>query len=118
MQKEFLIETRAVADEKGALLNLKYYLIEEEQPESTAPLYRICIKKSMAEKPGVEEAESTPPVSHSEAFARQMLRRLITNAVTPIAIKSAPPSSWTSTGSVSGKSAAISSAVASSNTVS
>ena len=29
MQKEFLIETRAVADEKGNLLNLKYYLIED-----------------------------------------------------------------------------------------
>ncbi|NBK90463.1 hypothetical protein D5278_00415 [bacterium 1XD21-13] len=86
MQKEFLIETRAVADEKGHLLNLKYYLIEEEQPKSMAPLYRICIKKSMAEKPGVEEAESTPPVSHSEIFARQMLRQLITNAVTPVCL--------------------------------
>ena len=52
MQKEFLIETRAVADEKGHMLNLKYYLIKEEQPKSVAPLYRICIKKSMAEKPG------------------------------------------------------------------
>ena len=31
MQKEYLIENRAVADEKGTLLNLKYYLIEEEQ---------------------------------------------------------------------------------------
>ena len=31
MQKEYLIETRAVADEKGTLLNLKYYLIEENQ---------------------------------------------------------------------------------------
>lgn len=86
MQKEFLIETRAVADEKGNLLHLKYYLIEEEHPQSTAPLYRICIKKSVAEKPGVEEAESTPPVSHSEAFARQMLKKLITNAVTPVCL--------------------------------
>lgn len=86
MQKEFLIETRAVADEKGNLLNLKYYLIEEEQPQATAPLYRICIKKSIAEKPGVEEAESTPPVSHSEVFVRQMLRQLITNAVTPVCL--------------------------------
>ncbi|MCI9383589.1 MAG: hypothetical protein HFI24_05210 [Lachnospiraceae bacterium] len=86
MQKEFLIETRAVADEKGNLLNLKYYLIEEEQPLSVTPLYRICIKKSVTEKPGVEETESTPPVSHSEAFARQMLRRLITNAVTPVCL--------------------------------
>ena len=41
MQREFLIETRAVADEKGNLLNLKYYLIEEEAPRSAAPLYRI-----------------------------------------------------------------------------
>ena len=48
MQKEFLIETRSVADEKGTLLNLKYYLIEEEPPQSAAPLYRICIKKSIA----------------------------------------------------------------------
>ena len=40
----------------------------------------------MAEKPGVEEAESTPPVSHSEIFARQMLRQLITNAVTPVCL--------------------------------
>ena len=37
MQKEFLIETRSVADEKGTLLNLKYYLIEEEPPQSAAP---------------------------------------------------------------------------------
>lgn len=86
MQKEFLIETRAVADEKGNLLHLKYYLIEEEHPQATAPLYRICIKKSVAEKPDVEEAESTPPVSHSEAFARQMLKKLITNAVTPVCL--------------------------------
>lgn len=86
MQKEFLIETRAVADEKGTLLNLKYYLIEEKQPQAAAPLYRICIKKSIAEKPDVEETESTPPVSHSEDFAREMLRRLITNAVTPICL--------------------------------
>ena len=41
MQKEYLIETRSVADEKGNLLNLKYYLIEEEQPLSVMPLYRI-----------------------------------------------------------------------------
>ena len=68
MQKEFLIETRSVADEKGTLLNLKYYLIEEEPPQSAAPLYRICIKKSIAEHPGVEETESTPPVSDSELF--------------------------------------------------
>ncbi len=47
MQKEYLIETRAVTDEKGTLLNLKYYLIEEERPVSPAPLYRICIKKSL-----------------------------------------------------------------------
>ena len=45
MQKEFLIETRAVADEKGHMLNLKYYLIKEEQPKSVAPLYRICRAK-------------------------------------------------------------------------
>ena len=38
MQKEFLIETRAVADEKGNLLILKYYLIEEEQALSVTPL--------------------------------------------------------------------------------
>ena len=37
MQREFLIETRSVTDEKGTLLNLKYYLIEEEQPQSVAP---------------------------------------------------------------------------------
>lgn len=86
MQKEFLIETRTVSDEKGNLLNLKYYLIEEEPSLSTAPIYRICIKKSMVEKPGVEETESTPPVTRSEVFARQMLRRLITNAVTPVCL--------------------------------
>ena len=66
MQKEFLIETRAVTDEKGNLLNLKYYLIEEEPPQPAAPLYRICVKKSLSCHPGVEEAESTPPVSGSE----------------------------------------------------
>ena len=44
MQKEFLIETRSVTDEKGNLLNLKYYLIEEESVQTRAPLYRICIK--------------------------------------------------------------------------
>lgn len=86
MQREFLIETRSVADEKGTLLNLKYYLIEEEQPLSMAPLYRICIKKSISERPGVEEMESTPPVSHSETTARQMLKTLIKNAVTPICL--------------------------------
>ena len=30
MQKEYLIETRSVTDEKGNLLHLKYYLIEED----------------------------------------------------------------------------------------
>ena len=86
MQKEFLIETRSVADEKGTLLNLKYYLIEEEPPQSAAPLYRICIKKSIAEHPGVEEAESTPPVSDSELFTRQVLKQRIQNAVTPVCL--------------------------------
>ena len=86
MQREFLIETRSVTDEKGTLLNLKYYLIEEEQPQSVAPLYRICIKKSIAERPGVEEAQSTPPDSHSEAFTRQVIGRLIRNAVTPVCL--------------------------------
>ena len=47
MQKEYLIETRSVTDEKGNLLHLKYYLIEEERPVAPAPLYRICIKKSL-----------------------------------------------------------------------
>lgn len=86
MQKEFLIETRAVTDEKGNLLNLKYYLIEEEPPQPAAPLYRICVKKSLSCHPGVEEAESTPPVSGSEECARRMLRQLITNAVTPVCL--------------------------------
>ena len=86
MQREFLIETRAVADEKGNLLNLKYYLIEEEAPRSAAPLYRKKEKKSLSEQPCVEEAESTPPVSASEAQAHQMLRQLITNAVTPVCL--------------------------------
>ncbi|MGI5999548.1 hypothetical protein B5E77_13885 [Lachnoclostridium sp. An131] len=86
MQKEFLIETRSVTDEKGNLLNLKYYLIEEESVQTRAPLYRICIKKSSAGRPGVEEAESTPPVSGSEASARKMLRQLIRNAVTPVCL--------------------------------
>ena len=86
MQKEYLIETRAVTDEKGNLLNLKYYLIKEEQPESHAALYRICIKKAAAGRPEVEEAESTPPVSDSELHARRMLRSLIKNAVTPVCL--------------------------------
>lgn len=86
MQKEFLIETRSVTDEKGTLLNLKYYLIEEEPPQSAVPLYRICVKKSFAERPGVEETESTPPVTDSESHARQMLCRLIQNAVTPVCL--------------------------------
>ncbi len=86
MQREFLIETRSVTDEKGTLLNLKYYLIEEEPSLSTAPLYRICIKKSISERPGVEETESTPPVSHSETFARQVLKTLIQNSVTPVCL--------------------------------
>ena len=73
MQKEYLIETRSVTDEKGNLLHLKYYLIEEERPVSPAPLYRICIKKSLTEYPGVEEA-------------REMLRSLIKNAVTPVCL--------------------------------
>ena len=73
MQKEFLIETRSVTDEKGNLLNLKYYLIEEESVQT-------------AGRPGVEEAESTPPVSGSEASARKMLRQLIRNAVTPVCL--------------------------------
>ena len=54
MQREYLIETRSVTDEKGNQLHLKYYLIEEERPASPVPLYRICIKKSLAERPGVE----------------------------------------------------------------
>ncbi len=86
MQKEFLIETRTVTDEKGTLLNLKYYLIEEEASPAAAPLYRICVKKSLSEHPGVEESASTPPVSDSETRARQLLRRLITNAVTPVCL--------------------------------
>lgn len=86
MQKEFLIETRSVTDEKGTVLNLKYYLIEEEQPLSAAPLYRLCIKKSTAAQPGMEEAQSTPPVSHSESFARLVLGQLIRNAVTPVCL--------------------------------
>lgn len=86
MQKEFLIETRSVTDEKGTQLRLKYYLIEEEQPESMAPLYRICVKKAVKEYPNVEEAQSTPPVSRSEAFTRQLLGTLIRNAVTPVCL--------------------------------
>lgn len=86
MQKEFLIETRVVADEKGTLLNLKYYLIEETDSQAPTPLYRICVKKSAAERPGVEEIESTPPVSHSETFTLQVLRQLIQNAVTPVCL--------------------------------
>ncbi len=86
MQKEFLIETRTVTDEKGTLLNLKYYLIEEEASPAAAPLYRICVKKSLSEHPGVEESASTPPVSDSETRARQLLRQLITNAVTPVCL--------------------------------
>ena len=86
MQKEFLIETRTVTDEKGTLLNLKYYLIEEEASPAAAPLYRICVKKSLSEHPGVEESASTPPVSDSETRARQLLRRLITNAVPPLCV--------------------------------
>ena len=86
MQKEYLIETRAVADEKGTLLNLKYYLIEEEQACSPLPLYRICIKKSLSGNPEVEETESTPPVSDSESRARSLLSRLIQNAVTPVCL--------------------------------
>lgn len=86
MQKEFLIETRSVTDEKGRLLNLKYYLIEETPVSEGAPLYRICVKKSITEKPGMEEAESTPPVSHSEHFVRQVLGQLIQNAVTPVCL--------------------------------
>lgn len=86
MQKEFLIETRAVTDEKGTLLNLKYYLIEEEPPQSVVPLYRICVKKSFVERPEVEETESTPPVSDSESRARRMLCQLIKNAVTPVCL--------------------------------
>ena len=86
MQKEFLIETRTVTDEKGTLLNLKYYLIEEEASPAAAPLYRICVKKSLSEHPGVEESASTPPVSDSETRARQLLRRLITNAVTRVCL--------------------------------
>lgn len=86
MQREFLIETRAVSDEKGNLLNLKYYLIEEDAPDLAAPLYRICIKKSLSGQSFVEETQSTPPVSDSEAHARRMLRQLITNAVTPVCL--------------------------------
>ena len=84
--KEFLIETRTVTDEKGTLLNLKYYLIEEESARSAAPLYRICVKKSLSEHPGVEETESTPPVSDSETRARRLLGQLIKNAVTPVCL--------------------------------
>ena len=86
MQREYLIETRSVTDENGNQLHLKYYLIEEERPTSPVTLYRICIKKSLAERPGVEETESTPPVSDSESQARDMLRRLIQNAVTPVCL--------------------------------
>ena len=78
MQREYLIETRSVTDE--------YYLIEEKRLVSPAPIYRICIKKSLAECPGVEETESTPPVSDSESRAREMLRGLIKNAVTPVCL--------------------------------
>ena len=86
MQREYLIETRSVADEKGNLLNLRYYLIEEEPPQSGAPLYRLCIRKSPAGNPDIQESESTSPVSSSESCARRMLCRLIRNAVTPVCL--------------------------------
>ena len=86
MQKEFLIETRTVTDEKGTLLNLKYYLIEEEASPAADPLYRINDKKTQKENHGIEKRASTPPVSDSETRARQLLRRLITNAVTPVCL--------------------------------
>ena len=82
MQREYLIETRSVADEKGNLLNLRYYLIEEEPPQSGAPRYRLCIRKSPAGNPDIQESESTPP----ESCARRMLCRLIRNAVTPVCL--------------------------------
>ncbi len=86
MQKEYLIETRAVADEKGTLLNLRYYLIKEERSGSPLPLYRIRITKSFSGNPCIEEVRSTPPVSTSESRARSLLSSLIRNAVTPVCL--------------------------------
>ncbi len=86
MYKEFLIETRTVTDEKGSLLNLKYYLIKEKSPHWAVPLYRICVKKTWSERPDTEETERTPPVSDSEAQARRLLGWLIRNTVTPVCL--------------------------------
>lgn len=85
MQKEFLIETRSVTDEKGTLLNLKYYLIEEKRLRLS--LFTVSASKNrLRSVRASKKQESTPPVSDSETHARQMLCQLIKNAVTPVCL--------------------------------
>ncbi len=86
MQKEYLIETRTVADEKGNLLYLNYYLAEEIRSLSTLTLYRIGIRKIPAFRLQEEEERWTPPLSDCEAIALGLLKKLSRNTVTPLCL--------------------------------
>lgn len=86
MRNEYLIETRTVADEKGNLLYLHYYLTEEIRPSSALPLYRIGIQKLPVSEPRTVEIVWTPPVTDCRALARGLLEKLIRNAVTPFCL--------------------------------
>ena len=79
MQKEFLIETRTVTDEKGTLLNLKYYLIEEEASPLPDLRQKIPIRTSRSGRKrkhspcfrfGNAGPSAAPPAYHKRCDAR------------------------------------------------
>ncbi len=86
MRREYLTKTRTVADEKGNLLYLHYYLAEEIRPSSALPLYRIGIQKLPVSEPRAAEIAWTPPVTDSGSLAHSLFDRLIRNAVTPFCL--------------------------------
>ncbi len=86
MRREYLTKTRTVADEKGNLLYLHYYLAEEIRPSSALPLYRIGIQKLPVSEPRAAEIAWTPPVTDSGSLAHSLFDRLIRNTVTPFCL--------------------------------
>lgn len=86
MQKEYLMKTRRLTDEKGCSWNLYYYLIEEESPQTEKRLYRLCIRKALPRQPEIAESVSTPPLAEAPAPARRLLQYLYRNMVTPICL--------------------------------
>lgn len=71
--------------DKGTLLHLKYFLTCMDRGSKADTLYGIRVLKYTEDYALAEEA-STPPISYSETFVRQLLQHLIRNAVTPMCL--------------------------------